>query len=148
MFVDNHDISDMFEEHFVLKKKNSQLPISRLMETAKVKVGDFGKKFTEKRQRTLEIFFFVSVNNSFSLYVLHLENFLRIYVNLVSPINELRIENYLSECGSKDSINVKRVKEKIAKRVFDCVVDVGKNIKSYFNVVLETVLLLNIFFNL
>ena len=46
MFVDNHDISDMFEEHFVLKKKNSQLPISRLMETAKVKVGNFGKKFT------------------------------------------------------------------------------------------------------
>ena len=38
MFVDNHDIRVMFEEHFVLKKENiSHLPISRLMKTVKEK---------------------------------------------------------------------------------------------------------------
>ena len=87
-------------------------------------VEDFGKKFPEKKAENSGNIFFDSVNNSFSLYVLYLENFLRIYLNLVSPINELIIENYLSENGSKDSINVRRVKEKISKRVFDCVVDV------------------------
>ena len=57
IFVDNHDISVMFAEHFVLKKKSiSHLPISRLMETVKLKsvslnvyhmVGDFLKKAEE-----------------------------------------------------------------------------------------------------
>ena len=87
-------------------------------------VEDFGKKFPEKKAENSGNIFFDSVNNSFSLYVLYLENFLRIYLNLVSPINELIIENYLSENGSKDSINVRRVKAKISKRVFHCVVDV------------------------
>ena len=87
-------------------------------------VDDFGKKFPEKKAENSGNIFFDSVNNSFSLYVLYLENFLRIYLNLVSPINELIIENYLSENGSKDSINVRRVKAKISKRVFHCVVDV------------------------
>ena len=118
----------MFEEYFVLKKKNiSNLPISGLMETVKVKsvslnvyymVGDFGKKFAEKKLRTLGIFFFFgSVNNSFSLYVLNLGNFLRIYLKLVSPINELIMENYPSENSSviKNVINVKRVTKKITK---------------------------------
>ena len=87
-------------------------------------VEGFGKKFAEKKAENSGNIFFDSVNNSFSLYVLYLENFLRIYLNLVSPINELIIENYLSENGSKDSINVRRVKAKISKRVFHCVVDV------------------------
>ena len=103
------------------------------------------KKLQKKKLRTLEILFFDSVNNSFSLYVLYLENFLRLYLNLVSPINELIIENYLFGNGCKDSINVKRVKEKITKRVFDCVVDVGKNIMGYLNVVLYNVAFEHIF---
>ena len=63
---------------------------------------------------------------------------------MVNPINELIIENYLSE---NDSVvkNVKKVKEKITKRVFDCVVDVGKNLMSYLNVVLDNVALEHIF---
>ena len=126
MFVDNYDISVMFEEYFVLKKKNiSHLPISNLMETVKVKsislnvyymVGDFGKKIEEKKAEDFGNIFFDSVNNSFSIYVLYLDNFLRIYLNLVNPINELIIENYLSENGSVVK-NVKNVKEKITKRV-------------------------------
>ena len=98
-----------------------------------------------KKAENFGSIFFDSVNNLFSLYVLYLENFLRIYLNLVSPINELIIENNLSENGSKDSINVKRVKEKITKRVFDCVVDVGKNIMSCLNVVLHNVAFKHIF---
>ena len=64
---------------------------------------------------------------------------LRTYLNWVSPIHERIIENYLSENSSvvKNIANVKRVTEKIAKRVFDCAVDVGKNIVSYHNVVLD-----------
>ena len=147
----------MFEEYFVLKKKNiSHLPISNLMETVKVKsislnvyymVGDFGKKIEEKKAENFGNIFFDSVNNSFSIYVLYLDNFLRIYLNLVNPINELIIENYLSE---NDSVvkNVKKVKEKITKRVFDCVVDVGKNLMSYLNVVLDNVAFEHVFFNL
>ena len=125
------------------------------METVKVKfvslnvycmVGDFGKKKnTEKKAENFGNTFFDSVNSSFSPYVLYLENFLRIYLNLVSPINKLIIENYLFENGSKDPINVKRVKEKITKRVFDCIVDVGKNIMSYLNVVLYNVAFKHIF---
>ena len=63
---------------------------------------------------------------------------------MVNPINELIIENYLSENGSVVK-NVKNVKEKITKRVFDCVVDVGKNLMSYLNVVLENVAFEHIF---
>ena len=68
IFVDNYYIGVMFEEYFVLKKKNiSNLPILGLMETVKVKsvslnvyymVGDFGKKFAEKKLRTLGIYIF------------------------------------------------------------------------------------------
>ena len=69
MFVDNHDISVIFEEHFFfLKKKNiSHFPISRLMETVKLKsvslniyymVGDFGKKITEKKAENFVNIFF------------------------------------------------------------------------------------------
>ena len=39
---------------------------------------------------------------------------------------------------------MKKVKEKITKRVFDCIDDIGKNLMSYFNIVL-TMLPLNIF---
>ena len=38
-----------------------------------------------------------------------------------------------------------RVKEKITERVFDCVVDVGKNIMTYLNVVLHNVAFEHIF---
>ena len=69
---------------------------------------------------------------------MYLENLLRIYLNLVNPINELIIENYLSENGSVVK-NVKKVKEKITKKKFDCVVDVGKNLMGYLNVVLDNV---------
>ena len=126
------------------------------METVKVKsislnlyyvVGDFGKKIEEKKAENFGNIFFDSVNNSFSIYVLYLDNFLRIYLNLVNPINELIIENSLSE---NDSVvkNVKKVKEKITKRVFDCVVDIGKNLMSYLNVVLDNVAFEHVFFNL
>ena len=69
---------------------------------------------------------------------MYLENLLRIYLNLVNPINELIIENYLSENGSVVK-NVKKVKEKTTKKEFDCVVDVGKNLMGYLNVVLDNV---------
>ena len=131
----------------------SHLPIPRLMETVKVKSVSLNvyymvlKNVFRKKGWELWKYFFGSVNNSFSLHVLHLENFLRIYLNLVSPINELIIENYLSENNSvvKNVANVKKVKEKITKRVFDWVVDVGKNIMIYLNVVLENVIFEHIF---
>ena len=63
---------------------------------------------------------------------------------MVNPINELMIENYLSENGSVVK-NVKKVKEKITKRVFYCVVDIGKNLMSFLNVVLDSVAFEHIF---
>ena len=131
----------------------SHLPIPRLMETVKVKSVSLNvyymvlKNIFRKKSWELWKYFFGSVNNSFSLHVLYLDNFLRIYLNLVSPINELIIENYLSENNSvvKNVANVKKVKEKITKRVFDWVVDVGKNIMIYLNVVLENIIFEHIF---
>ena len=79
------------------------------------------------------------VNKPFNLHVLYLENFSRIYLNLGCPITELIIEDYLSENGVTDIIKVMKAKEKIRKRVFDCVVDVRKNIISYLNIVLDNV---------
>ena len=104
-------------------------------------VGDFGKKFAEKKAENFGNIFFNCVNNSFSLYVLYLQNFLRIYLNLFSPINELIIENHLSENSSvvKDAFKIRKVKEKIIKKVFDCIVDVGKNLVYYLNIVLDSV---------
>ena len=60
-------------------------------------------------------------------------------MNLVCPINEHIIEDYLSENGVTDIIKVMKAKEKIRKRVFDCVADVRKNIISYLNIVLDNV---------
>ena len=129
MFVDNHDISVTFAEHFVLKGKNIEhLPISKLMNLVKVKsvslnvyyiVGDFGKKFAEKKAENFGNIFFDCVNNSFSLYVLYLENVLRIDLNFFSPINALIIENHLSKNSSvvKDAFKIRKVKEKIIKKV-------------------------------
>ena len=131
----------------------SHLPIPRLMETVKVKSVSLNvyymvlKNIFRKKSWELWKYFFCFFYNSFSLHVLYLENFLRIYLNLVSPINELIIENYLSENNSvvKNVANVKKVKEKITKRVFDWVVDVGKNIMIYLNVVLENIIFEHIF---
>ena len=60
IFVDNHDVSIMFEEYFVLRRKKIEhLSILKLMDMVKVKsvllnsyymVGDFGKKIAEKKR--------------------------------------------------------------------------------------------------
>ena len=107
-------------------------------------VGDFGKKFAEKKAENFGNIFFDFVNNSFSLYVLYLEY---IYLNLFSPISELIIENHLSENSSavKDAFKIRKVKEKIAKKVFDCIVDVGKNLVYYLNIVLDSVAFEHVF---
>ena len=137
-----------------MKGKNIEhLPISKLMNLVKVKsvslnvyyiVGDFGKKFAEKKAENFGNIFCDCVNNSFSLYVLYLEY---IYLNLLSPINELIIENHLSENSSavKDAFKIRKVKEKIAKKVFDCIVDVGKNLVYYLNIVLDSVAFEHVF---
>ena len=154
MFADNHDIRVMFEEYFVLKKKKiSPLPISRLMEAVKVKsvslnvyymVGDFGKKIEkEKAENHGNTFLILLITHSVFMFCIW-RTFLRIYLNLVNPINELIIENYLSENGSVVK-NVKKMKEKITKKVFDCLVDVGKNLMIYLNVVLDNVVFEHIF---
>ena len=137
-----------------MKGKNIEhLPVSKLMNLVKVKsvslnvyyiVGDFGKKFAEKKAENFGNIFCDCVNNSFSLYVLYLEY---IYLNLFSPINELIIENHLSENSSavKDAFKIRKVKEKIAKKVFDCIVDVGKNLVYYLNIVLDSVAFEHVF---
>ena len=137
-----------------MKGKNIEhLPISKLMNLVKVKsvslnvyyiVGDFGKKFAEKKAENFGNIFCDCVNNSFSLYVLYLEY---IYLNLFSPINELIIENHLSENSSavKDAFKIRKVKEKIAKKVFDCIVGVGKNLVYYLNIVLDSVAFEHVF---
>ena len=137
-----------------MKGKNIEhLSISKLMNLVKVKsvslnvyyiVGDFGKKFAEKKAENFGNIFCDCVNNSFSLYVLYLEY---IYLNLLSPINELIIENHLSENSSavKDAFKIRKVKEKIAKKVFDCIVDVGKNLVYYLNIVLDSVAFEHVF---
>ena len=137
-----------------MKGKNIEhLPVSKLMNLVKVKsvslnvyyiVGDFGKKFAEKKAENFGNIFCDCVNNSFSLYVLYLEY---IYLNLLSPINELIIENHLSENSSavKDAFKIRKVKEKIAKKVFDCIVDVGKNLVYYLNIVLDSVAFEHVF---
>ena len=147
----------MFEEHFVLKRKNIEhLPISKLMDIVKVKsvslivyymVGDFGRQIGKKKAENFGYIFFDYINNSFSLYFLYLENFLKIYLNLVSSINELIIVNYLSKNSSvvKDAFKIRKAKEKIIKRVFDCIVDVGKNLISYLNTVLDNVAFEHVF---
>ena len=135
---------------FLREKNIKHLTISKLMDAVKIKsvplniyymVGDSGKNLAEKKAENFGNIFFDCINNSFSIYVLYLENVLRIYLNLVSPINELIIENYLPENRSvvKDVFKIGKVKEKITKRVFDCIVDVGKNLVSYLNIVLDNV---------
>ena len=61
----------MFEEHFVFKRKNIEhLPISKLMDMVKVKsvplnvyymVGNFAKKFADKKAENFGNIFFDSV---------------------------------------------------------------------------------------
>ena len=102
-FVDDIDFSSYLNQHFTLKKddfKNTQIKyLSNQVKAGKFTldlyyvVGDFLNH--NLRNEKFSILFLETLNNSFMLYLIYVEVFLKVFFNNSNIFNDLLLGNYI-----------------------------------------------------
>ena len=86
------------------------------------------------RENLGEMFYKVA-NNSFELYVVFVQIYLRVFFKLMKPITELVTDTYLQETSSIKS--VKELKSKIKRTLLSRHIEAGTNLFRYLNLTLN-----------
>lgn len=108
LFVDDIDFSSYLNHHFTLKKddfKNTQIEyLSNQVKTGKFTlnlyyvVGDFLNH--DPRNENFGILFLEIVNNSFMIYLIYVEVFVKVLCNNANILTDLLLDNYFLEKNS------------------------------------------------
>ena len=142
--VDDSDISSKIDQGFLLSKNSLQhLPICELMERVNSRpivlnlhylVGEYAGngKWNENFGEIL----FEIANNPLSVYIFYLQIYLRMFFNLLKPVTEKVVENYLAEhCPSK--LTVSKIRRRINNTLISCYSKTVRKLLRYFNNVLS-----------
>ena len=141
MFVDNNDIAKKIVSVFVITRNSIENhDIFHLMKYFNARyvvlniyylVGNYVSHLTENFN---EIFSEIA-NTPFTVYVLFVQIYLRMYFNLFKPVTDIVIENCLMN-KSPSSCHVEELKQKYENILFSLYCDAGKILLDYLNVIL------------